>query len=57
MNNLLSYCGLVEPKISASDKDLPVKRKFVKKTSNGKEMNELESMNWPKNWENHLQKD
>ena len=42
MNNLLSYCGLVEPRISASDKDLPVKKKFVKKTSNGKEMNELE---------------
>ena len=25
MNNLLSYCGLVDPRISASDKDLPVK--------------------------------
>ena len=24
MDNLLSYCGLVDPKISASDKDLPV---------------------------------
>ena len=24
MNNLLSYCGLVYVKISASDKDLPV---------------------------------
>ena len=24
MNNLLSYCGLVEAKIRASDKDLPV---------------------------------
>ena len=24
MNNLLSYCGLVDAKISASDKDLPV---------------------------------
>ena len=23
-NNLLSYCGLVDPRISASDKDLPV---------------------------------
>jgi hypothetical protein len=23
MNNLLSYCGLVYPRISASDKDLP----------------------------------
>ena len=25
MNNFLSYCGLVDPRISASDKDLPVK--------------------------------
>ena len=25
MNNLLSYCGLVDTKIKASDKDLPVK--------------------------------
>ena len=24
MNNLLSYCGLVDAKIRASDKDLPV---------------------------------
>ena len=24
MNNLLSFCGLVDPRISASDKDLPV---------------------------------
>ena len=24
MNILLSYCGLVDPRISASDKDLPV---------------------------------
>ena len=24
MNNILSYCGLVDPRISASDKDLPV---------------------------------
>ena len=24
MNNLLSYCGLVDPRISASDNDLPV---------------------------------
>ena len=24
MSNLLSYCGLVDPRISASDKDLPV---------------------------------
>ena len=26
MNNLLSYCGLVDPRISASDKNLPVIR-------------------------------
>ena len=25
MNNLLSYCGLVDVRINASDKDLPVK--------------------------------
>ena len=25
MNKCLSYCGLVDPRISASDKDLPVK--------------------------------
>ena len=25
MNNLMSYCGLVDAKIRASDKDLPVK--------------------------------
>ena len=24
MNNLLSYCGLVDPRIRASDKDLPL---------------------------------
>ena len=28
MNNLSSYCGLVDAKIRASDKDLPVKRVF-----------------------------
>jgi len=28
MNNLLSYCGLVEVRISASEKDLPVKALF-----------------------------
>ena len=26
MNNLSSYCGLVDAKIGASDKDLPVQR-------------------------------
>ena len=28
MNNQLSYCGLVDPRINASDKDLPVKVRF-----------------------------
>ena len=26
MNNLLSYCGLVDARISASEKDLPVQQ-------------------------------
>ena len=30
MNNLLSSCGLVDPRISASDKDLTVTRKHHK---------------------------
>ena len=30
MNNLLSYCGLVVARISASEKDLPVKRPFFR---------------------------
>ena len=29
MNNLLSYCGLVDPRLSASDKDLPVKKNLL----------------------------
>ena len=28
MNNLLSYCGLVDAKIRASDKDLPVNKQI-----------------------------
>jgi hypothetical protein len=28
MNNLSSYCGLLDAKIRASDKDLPVSHKF-----------------------------
>ena len=31
MNNLLSYFGLVEPRISASDKDLPVSTNTISK--------------------------
>ena len=30
MNNLSSYCGLVDAKISASEKDLPVRLKQEK---------------------------
>ena len=30
MNNLWSYCGLVDPRISASDKDLPVRQTLPK---------------------------
>ena len=33
MNNLLSYCGLVNAKIRASDKDLPVQGKEMQKFS------------------------
>jgi hypothetical protein len=29
MNNLSSYCGLVDERISASDKDLPVKNQIM----------------------------
>ena len=29
MNNLLSYCGLVDVRINASDKDLPVLNSFL----------------------------
>ena len=29
MNNLLSYCGLVDARISASEKDLPVPTSYV----------------------------
>ena len=31
MNNLSSYCGLVDAKIRASDKDLPLYVKLTKK--------------------------
>jgi hypothetical protein len=35
MDNFLSYCELVDAKIRASDKDLPVK--FLPQVSHGKE--------------------
>ena len=31
MNNLLSYCGLVDVRINASDKDLPVQNLVAEK--------------------------
>ena len=34
MNNLLSYCGLVDAKIKASDKDLPVTKMKMRQSSN-----------------------
>ena len=30
MNNLLSYCGLVDARITGSDKDLPVRKQKTK---------------------------
>jgi hypothetical protein len=32
INNLLSYCGLIDAKIRASDKDLPVKSCTIQQT-------------------------
>ena len=29
MNNLLSYCGLIDAKIRSSDKDLPVQPSYI----------------------------
>jgi hypothetical protein len=34
MNNLLSYCGLVDAKIRASNKDLPVQKWIGKYVAN-----------------------
>ena len=41
MNNLLSYCGLVVARISASEKDLPVTGQefFLKLTGSNKKLN------------------
>ena len=33
MNNILSYCGLVDTRISASEKDLPVSAFKLKRSS------------------------
>ena len=44
MNYLLSYCGLVNAKIRASDKDLPVtKSRLVNEIALGKESGEVET--------------
>ena len=56
MNNQLSYCGLVDAKIRASDKDLPVSfdRRFLKvfpfEISNGRSCSTLISsvLHWSK---------
>ena len=34
MSNLLSFCGLVDVRMNASDKDLPVNQKSCKHTKN-----------------------
>ena len=36
MNNLSSYCGLVDARISASEKDLPVRAKLLPNLSRDK---------------------
>ena len=38
MNNPSSYCGLVDAKIRASDKDLPVLRIFSHYSNNSKQV-------------------
>ena len=41
MNNLLSYCGLVDGRISASEKDLPVpKYVFQQQQQNFQKLND-----------------
>ena len=36
MNNILSYCGLVDARISTSDKDLPVPTPLARRTPSKK---------------------
>ena len=53
MNNLLSYCGLIDPKIRAPDKDLPVSNQKCRrgeKTISSKErgMRTLMKTQWTK---------
>ena len=38
MNNILSFCGLVDVRINASDKDLPVKHFLVLSVISSREM-------------------
>ena len=35
MNNLLSYCGLIDAKIRVSDKDLPVQDRNIEQLAEG----------------------
>ena len=44
MNNLLSYCGLVDSRISASDKDLPVQGSY--RLYHGIYVNKCERIVW-----------
>ena len=63
MNNLLSYCGLVDPRISASDKDLPVKK--IWKKFQDASAKKLKRQNWerpqnfakssPNFWQQYIQ--
>ena len=38
MNNILSYCGIVDARISASEKDLPTTGTFTSKESNAEKL-------------------
>ena len=44
MNNLLSYCGLIDAKIRASDKDLPVQQTNAANNYEEKQQNGSENM-------------
>ena len=48
MNNLTSYCGLTDPRMSASDTDLPVQLKTSKR--NVRKRIELSKLNRKFNW-------
>ena len=54
MNNLLSFCGLVDAKIRASDKDLPVFPLFPMSSPASRSANKL---TWPELTQNVCQAD